>query len=90
MLTTVLQYSPTNILKNGIVLRSNLESFNERLIENKLSLHTGKTELIIFGSKRKLNNVSILLQDEMKQTSKENVAEVGFEPTACGLSMVLK
>ncbi len=46
---------PENI---STVLRANLDSCNKWLIENKLSLHTGKTELIRFGSKRKLSNYS--------------------------------
>lgn len=35
-------------------LSSELESIREWLIDNKLSLHLGKTESILFGSKRKL------------------------------------
>lgn len=38
----------------GIILNNNLENCNKWLIDNKLSLHMGKTELIMFGSKRKL------------------------------------
>ena len=34
-----------------------LESCNNWLINNKLSLHAGKTELILFGSRRKLKKV---------------------------------
>ena len=34
-----------------------LESCRQWLIDNKLSLHLGKTEAILFGSKRKLNSV---------------------------------
>lgn len=41
----------------GISLSKNLESCNRWLIDNKLSLHMGKTELIMFGSKRKLRNL---------------------------------
>ena len=33
-----------------------LESCNEWLVDNKLSLHLGKTECILFGSKRKLSS----------------------------------
>ena len=36
-------------------LSSELEAAREWLINNKLSLHLGKTESILFGSKRKLN-----------------------------------
>ena len=34
-----------------------LESCSELLVDNKLSLHLGKTECILFGSKRKLKKV---------------------------------
>ena len=44
-------------------LSSELESIREWLIDNKLSLHLGKTESILFGSKRKLQqNNSIQVQ----------------------------
>ena len=44
--------------KIGKILSSNLENGNKWLIENKLSLHMGKTELILFGSKQKLSKYS--------------------------------
>ena len=34
-----------------------LDSFNHWLIDNKLSLHVGRTECIICGSKRKLSKI---------------------------------
>ena len=34
-----------------------LESCSEWLVDNKLSLHLGKTECILFGSKRKLKKI---------------------------------
>lgn len=37
-------------------LSSELQSIREWLIDNKLSLHLGKTESILFGSKRRLHN----------------------------------
>ena len=39
-------------------LSEELHSVNNWLIDNKLSLHVGKTECILFGSKRKLNRVN--------------------------------
>ena len=39
-------------------LSTELEACNQWLIDNKLSLHVGKTECIIFGSKRKINKVN--------------------------------
>jgi hypothetical protein len=44
--------------KNGLL--KELESVKEWLEENKLSLHLGKTESILFGTKRKLKKVSSL------------------------------
>ena len=38
-------------------LSEELDSVNNWLIDNKLSLHVGKTECILFGSKRKINKV---------------------------------
>ena len=38
----------------GEELSRELESCRQWLIDNKLSLHLGKTEAILFGSKRKL------------------------------------
>ena len=35
-----------------------LESCSKWLVDNKLSLHLGKTESILFGSKRKLNKIT--------------------------------
>ncbi len=39
------------------VLASNLQSCNNWLVNNNLSLHMGKTECIIFGTKRRLRKV---------------------------------
>ena len=64
------------------VLRTNLESCNKWLIENKLSLHMGKTELILFGSKRKLTNYhdfSIVLSSGQIIKSKQSVVYLGLE-----------
>ena len=38
-------------------LGKELQSCNHWLVDNKLSLHLGKTECILFGSKRKLRKV---------------------------------
>ena len=42
-------------IKIGQQLSKNLSSCNKWLVYNKLSLHMGKTELILFGTKRKLS-----------------------------------
>ena len=49
-------------------LSSDLRTCNNWLINNKLSLHVGKTELILFGSRRKLkkaSNFSITYKDHV-------------------------
>lgn len=38
------------------ILSSDLELISEWLVDNKLSLHLGKTESILFGSKPKLRS----------------------------------
>ena len=61
---------------------SALESCNKWLIENKLSLHMGKTEVILFGSKRKLNkynDFSIVLSDGQTIRAKQSVIYLGLE-----------
>ena len=41
----------------AIKLGDELDSCRQWLIDNKLSLHLGKTECMLFGTKRKLNKV---------------------------------
>lgn len=53
-------------------LSKNLASCNRWLIDNKLSLHMGKTELILFGTKRKLKlwqNYTIECEGQIIQSS---------------------
>ena len=79
---SALIYSDKDPEKISYVLRSNLESCNKWLIENKLSLHMGKTELILFGSKRKLNkytDFSIVLRDGQTIKAKKSVVYLGLE-----------
>lgn len=63
------------------ILRQNLESCYNWLVDNKMSLHMGKTELILFGSKRKLKSfpnfsISCLGQDIKASSS---VVYLGLE-----------
>ena len=46
----------TNLIAEA--LSNELESCRQWLVDNKLSLHLGKTEAILFGSKRKLSNAN--------------------------------
>ena len=51
---SALMVSDTCPGKIANLLSENLEKCNQWLIDNKLSLHMGKTELILFGTKRKI------------------------------------
>ena len=69
---------PNNISK---ILSSNLKNGNKWLIENKLSLHMGKTELILFGSNRKLSQYSdfSIVCDGQTIKAKHSVVYLGLE-----------
>ena len=58
-----------------------LDSCNKWLIDNKLSLHLGKTECVIFGSKRKLKKVSNFVVQCAGQTisAQKSVKYLGIE-----------
>ena len=59
------------------ILSNNLNSCSDWLVDNKLSLHLGKTEAILFGSKRKLkkgNNFQVKCND----TTIKNVNNVKY------------
>ena len=51
---SVLLASGKDIVEIEATLCSELKSVNDRLIDNKLSLHLGKTQSIVFGTKNKL------------------------------------
>ena len=53
---TALLVSGKSVLEIERSLASELQSVRNWLIDNKLSLHLGKTESILFGTKRKLQN----------------------------------
>ena len=57
-----------NIADIQQTLTSQLESVREWLIDNKLSLHLGKTESILFGSKRRLS-----VQDTLQVSCAGNI-----------------
>jgi hypothetical protein len=57
---SALLVSDTNVDNIQNTLGKELESVSSWLVDNKLSLHLGKTESILFGSKRKLNKHSSL------------------------------
>ena len=61
-------------------LASELESCNTWLIENKLSLHMGKCESILFGSKRKCKKIADFTIECNGQSikSQQNVKYLGF------------
>jgi hypothetical protein len=55
---SALLVSGKNPCEIGNLLSKELESVREWLIDNKLSLHLGKTESILFGSKQKINKAT--------------------------------
>ena len=62
-------------------LSRELESCRQWLIDNKLSLHLGKTEAILFGSKRKLKRVNSFAVrcGEIKVTNVKSVKYLGLQ-----------
>ena len=81
-----------SVLTIEILLQKELEVVSEWLVDNKLSLHLGKTESILFGSKIRLKSQSNL-QISCKGTnieSKEIVKYLGavLEQCLSGESMV--
>ena len=46
------------------------EMYSKWLVDNKLSLHMGKTECIIFGSKQKLRKINIFSIESNSHTIK--------------------
>ncbi len=56
-------------------LSQELESCNEWLIDNRLSLRLGKTEAILCATKRKMNNAEDF-EVKYKDTAIESVSEV--------------
>ena len=72
-------------------LQFNLENVSQWLINNKLSLHLGKTESILYGSRSKLNNerdMVIKVKDEFIKPQK-SVKYLGAHLDQClsGISM---
>ncbi|XP_071954179.1 uncharacterized protein [Antedon mediterranea] len=64
------------------VLSKELKSINSWLLDNRLSLHLGKTYSILFGSKRKLRN-----QQELKVTCNDYI--ITNKPTVSYLGLEL-
>ena len=60
------------------ILSEQLESCSKWLIDNKLSLHLGKTEAILFGSKRKLKLVNNNFQVTCYNVAIKNVTCVKY------------
>ena len=58
-------------------LSENLDRCRSWLTDNKLSLHLGKTEAILFGTKRKLKNVNNF-QVKCENTIIKNVKSVKY------------
>ena len=72
--------SGKNVNDISQILSSNLSECYNWLVDNKLSMHPGKTELILFGSKnrlKKVKNFEINFQGFVTKTSK-NVKYLGL------------
>ena len=74
------------------MLGSDLTSCNQWLVDNKLSLHVGKTECILFGTRAKLNKVSdfsVAYGDQViKSQDSINYLGVSLDSTLSGENMV--
>jgi hypothetical protein len=74
------------------MLGSDLKSCNQWLIDNKLSLHVGKTECILFGTKAKLKlvpNFCVAYDDkEIESQDSINYLGVSIDNTLSGENMV--
>ena len=71
---TAILYSHRDPRVIGQKLSEMLNSCQEWLVDNKLSLHLGKTESILFGQKRKLSNVEdqFIVKLENQTIQKQN------------------
>ena len=86
-------YSAKSIKEIETVLSLELTSIQSWLIDNKLSLHLGKTEAILFGSRRKLtkspklnmscNDTSIISKNSVNYLGVELDQQLSGEATAC-------
>ena len=74
------------------ILSNELNNANKWLIDNKLSLHLGKTESILFGTKRKLasiNNFQVQCNNiSIKSVTNVNYLGLSLENTLSGESIV--
>ena len=67
---SALLVSGKNVVKIEQVLSRELKAVNEWLEENPLSLHIGKTQSILFGSKRVYKKMISYISHEMVRTLK--------------------
>ena len=78
---SALLISGKDVLEIQSLLGGELESVSKWLVDNKLSLHLGKTESILFGSKKKLRKCSKLevTCNGVKIESKSSVKYLGVD-----------
>ena len=74
--------SSSDVLEIEDVLSRELESVSEWLVENRLSLHLGKTESILFGSNKRLAK-----RRELHITCNGNDIESGAKVTYLGVTL---
>ena len=77
--TIAYSHSDPNIISEK--MGKELHSCNQWLVDNKLSLHLGKTECILFGSKRKLRKIKNfkITCNEHTISAKSNVKYLGLD-----------
>ena len=76
---SVLLASGKDLVEIEAIVSSELESVNDWLIDNKLSLHLGKTQSIVFGTRNKLckcNSLNIVCNGNVIE-SKSTVTYLG-------------
>ena len=66
-------------------LGQELESCSKWLVDNKLSLHLGKTESILFGSKRKLKKIKDFFVYTRLNLTILNVIRISSTESCCCL-----
>lgn len=78
---TALLVSGKNLEEISRILGTNLQSCNQWLVDNRLSMHLGKTECRLFGSKIKLKRINrfSVISHDIEIKSKSSVKYMGLD-----------
>ena len=82
--TLIISGSDPKVIAN--TLSFELNSCRQWLMDNKLSLHLGKTESILFGSKRKLRKITsfeVKCNNEVIQNRHKDLLSFNCRKTLC-------